>query len=69
MKKLAPLLKEVEDKIGGVLRLEMFSDGTGTIDRTLIKEGIEQTRVIGVFDCEECLVDLFESLKEGEVES
>jgi|WetSurSiteA1Bulk_404760.scaffolds.fasta_scaffold09254_6 hypothetical protein len=68
MTKISPALKELEGKLGGVIMLEMFSDGTGTIYKTLIEdvEGkkIEKTKAIGFFDCEDSLKELIRFLME-----
>jgi hypothetical protein len=58
-------LKEIEDKLGGVVYLELFADGTGAVYRFSPEHPIDAPKVIGVFDDEVSLKDLIEFLKEG----
>jgi hypothetical protein len=58
-------LKEIEDKLGGVVYLELFADGTGAIYRFSPEYPLDAPKVIGVFDDEGSLKELIEFLKEG----
>jgi len=54
-------LKDVEKKIGGVLRLEFFSDGSGSLYRYTLEEDEEQ--LIGFFHSQKTLDEMLKAYK------